>query len=126
MTTSRITVSSLLDHPLTDVVQEAGAKALAEQGWFARRKNTVVAAAQVILQVLNLLAFTLTDVHWGVTLAVAVVVGVGEVIIHAATRGPVTPSGVDALSRKAAEVTPVDPPHMVAPQSGLPHFDRRD
>lgn len=123
--TARLTVSSLLDHPLTDVVQEAGAKALAGQGWFSRRKNTIVAAAQVVLQVLNLVAFTLTDVHWGVTLAVAVVVGVGEVIIHAATKGPVTPSGVERIRREAERVELDEGPHAVdSPQRG-PHFAPR-
>lgn len=109
-TSKRLTVADLLDNPLSDLVQEAGADALAEQSWFARRKNTITAVVQIILQVLNLMAFQLADVHWAVTVIIALIIGVGEVIIHAATKGPVTPSGVEEIRRQAqaAQVVETD------------------
>ncbi|MGP6175449.1 hypothetical protein [Corynebacterium sp. A21] len=114
-----ISVADLLDNPIADAVQEAGVAAIHDQGWFARRKNSLTAAAQVVLQILNLLIFTMGDVHWGITLGVAIVIGVAEVIVHASSRGPVTPSGIAAIQLKAAQISRTPAPVV---GSSLPVF----
>ena len=106
--TTRITVSDLLDNPVSDAIQMAGSKALQDQSWWDRRKNTLAGVANLILQVVNVLAFMATDVHWGVTVAIAVLVGMAEVVVHAATKGPVTPSGVEKMRREAQSIEVVD------------------
>lgn len=73
-------------------VQIAVANAIDEQSWFVRRKDTIAAVAGTILQILNLAAFATTNMPEWANLVIAVLVGVCQVFVHAATKGAITPS----------------------------------
>lgn len=79
----------------------AVSNALAHQSWFMRRKDTLVAVAGTVLQLGNLaVVFTQGFPEW-VGLLVAVVVGVAQVVVHAGTKGAITPSMAARLEEAA-------------------------
>ena len=82
----------------------AVAVALAEQPWFVRRKDTIVAVAGTLLQVANIaFAYTTNSPEW-VNFAIAAVIGVCQVVIHAGTPGAITPSMGRRLEATAATI----------------------
>lgn len=72
--------------------QSAVATALAEQPWWQRRKDSLVAVAGIVLQLANVLAAMSADFPSWVNAVVAVVIGVAQIAIHAGTAGAITPS----------------------------------
>ncbi|WP_370513937.1 hypothetical protein [Corynebacterium sp. zg331] len=87
-------------------ISQAVAAALEEQPWFARRKDTIAATAGTILQMVNIVAAQATDWPPVAAVAIAVVVGVLQVVVHAATPGAITPSMAPRL--EAAAPVPVE------------------
>ncbi|MFI5504453.1 hypothetical protein ACFLIN_03700 [Corynebacterium kutscheri] len=77
---------------MASVFQDAVATALANQSWFARRKDSLAATAGTILQVVNLATAYMTGAPYWVTVLVAVVVGIAQIVVHAGTKGAITPS----------------------------------
>ena len=110
MPKSSVTVTQITDNVLVNRIEEAAATALAQQSWWARRKNTLAAIAQIILQAANLALFALGDVPLTVTVVIAVVISLAEVIVHAASKAPVTP----ASAARIAEAAQVQPPVVSA------------
>lgn len=83
------------------IIQNAVTNALATQPWWVRRKDTITAVAGTILQLLNLVvAYTTTAPEWA-SVALAVAIGVCQVIIHAGTPGAITPSMATRLDQAA-------------------------
>lgn len=76
---------------------------LQSQSWFEKRKNTLFAVANGIIQIANLLAFATFAVPWQVTVAIGVLVFLAEAVLHGRTRGPVTPSGARAVIEEAVK-----------------------
>lgn len=102
-----LTVDDFLDNPVVEGIQAAGAKALAKQDGWGRRKNSIAGAAQLVLQVANLAATQwIADAPWWVTLIIAVVIGVAEIVVHASMKGSVTPSVVQEIADQAKTTEP--------------------
>lgn len=106
MSTAKVSVKQISDNDLVNKIEEATGNALAEQPWFVRRKNTLTAIAQFILQAANVALFALGDVHVGVTIAVAVILSLAEIVVHAATKAPVTPAAAGKITKAAERVRP--------------------
>lgn len=83
------------------IIQNAVTNALNAQPWWVRRKDTITAVAGTILQLLNLVvAYSATAPEW-VSVILAIVIGVCQVIIHAGTPGAITPSMATRLDQAA-------------------------
>lgn len=94
---SRFTVHTITDNDLVDALQEVAEDALSRQPWFVRRKNTLAAIAQAVLQFANLgITLAVGSPVW-VTFAIAAAIILAEVVFHASTRGPVTPSAAQEI-----------------------------
>ena len=94
---SRYTVHTITDNDLVNALQEGAGDALARQPWFVRRKNTLAAIAQAVLQLANLgVTLAVGSPVW-VTFTIAAVIIAAEVVFHASTRGPVTPSAAQEI-----------------------------
>lgn len=96
---------------MNPMISQAVANALMEQPWFIRRKDTIAAVAGTTLQMVNILAAQTTEWPAGIAVVIAVIVGVLQVIVHAATVGAITPSMEQRLVEAAPEVpqTVTDP-----------------
>lgn len=115
---------------MASVFQDAVATALANQSWFARRKDSLTATAGTFLQVANLATAYMTGApHW-VSILVAVVVGVAQIVVHAGTKGAITPSMATRLELAGmrahmdrASVSGVQVSGDTLTASGLPVYD---
>lgn len=137
MTTKPLHWQDITTDPLIVRIKDAGADAMARTPLSQKRWNSLTAGAQVVLQLANIAALLLTDVHWGVTVAIAVVVGLAEVVLQARTKTPVTPHVVEQLTQAAGQrviqerlaQVPVPTPDtsetvpMPPQSSGLPTYD---
>lgn len=99
---AEVTVGYITDHPVAEKIEEAGVEILRRQSNFQRRKNSLFAFVQGLLQILNLLALVAVGYHWGFTVAIAVAIFLAETALHAWTKGPVTPSAVEVIKEEAA------------------------
>ena len=96
---------------MASVFQNSVAEALAEQSWWARRKDTLTATAGTILQVANLLLLVSGGWPAWVNAVIAGVIGVAQIVIHAGTKGAITPSMAARLER-AGERAHLDRPSV--------------
>ncbi|WP_293817698.1 hypothetical protein [uncultured Corynebacterium sp.] len=78
-------------------------KALANQSWFTRRKDTLTAIAGTILQIANLGALYASNGPEWVNILIAGVIGAAQIVIHAGTKGAITPSMAGRLEQAGAE-----------------------
>lgn len=76
---------------MASIFQDAVTQALATQPWWQRRKDSITAVAGLVLQVGNLLLANAGQ-HPLAHVAVAVVIGAAQILVHAGTRGAITPS----------------------------------
>lgn len=82
-------------------IQIAVENALAAQPWWARRKDTITAVAGTIMQLANVaVAYTTDGPEWA-SVAVALLIGLCQIIIHAGTPGAITPSMAARLEDEA-------------------------
>jgi len=121
MTTKPLHWQDITTDPLIVRIKDVGAEAIAGTTFWKQRYNSLTSIAQVVLQLANLLVFVNTDIHWGFTVGAAVLVGMAEIIMQAATRTPVTPHVVEQMVNTARRE---DPAAVERQASGLPHFDR--
>ena len=77
---------------MASAFQNSVAQALAEQSWWARRKDTLTAVAGTVLQVANLLLLVSGEWPAWVNAVIAAVIGASQIVIHAGTKGAITPS----------------------------------
>ena len=93
------------DHPLANALEPVLNEVLENQTWFQRRKNTIFAVAQGVVQVANLSFFIVGDLPWQVALAIGLVAFLAEAVLHSRTKGPLTVSSaqkvVDQVTRDA-------------------------
>lgn len=92
-----------LDSPVINAIQDAGSDLIKQQGFWGLRKNSLTAAAQVILQLANILLFIETDIPVWVTVTIAAVVGIAEIIVQAGTKASVAPSVIEKMKRRVAD-----------------------
>ncbi len=85
----------------SEATRAAAARVLAKQPGFVRRKDSWTAVAGTVLQLLNIFTLIETDVSIWVTFAVAILVGVAQTIMHAATEASITPSIIRKVSKEA-------------------------
>ncbi|CAB0575842.1 hypothetical protein CIP107532_01950 [Corynebacterium diphtheriae] len=87
-------------------IQAAVTRALESQSWWLRRKDSLTSGAGLVLHFANLIVTMLGDTNPWVNVVVAVVIGVAQLIIHAGTKGAITPSMVTRIDN-AAPTPPV-------------------
>lgn len=87
-------------------IQNAVQNALAAQPWYIRRKDTITAIAGTLLQLANVAAAYTTDAPEWASVALAVLIGLCQIVVHAGTPGAITPSMAARLDAQAPE--PVD------------------
>ena len=88
---------------MASVFNTAVEQALANQSWFMRRKDTLVAIAGTILQIANLGALYASNGPEWVNILIALVIGAAQIVVHAGTKGAITPSMVRRLEQAGAE-----------------------
>ncbi|WP_426716412.1 hypothetical protein ACEN19_00045 [Corynebacterium auriscanis] len=88
---------------MASVFNSAVEQALANQSWFMRRKDTLVAIAGTILQIANLGALYASNGPEWVNILIALVIGAAQIVVHAGTKGAITPSMVRRLEQAGAE-----------------------
>ncbi|SNV70894.1 Uncharacterised protein [Corynebacterium imitans] len=82
-------------------IQIAVENALAAQPWWARRKDTITAVAGTIMQLANVaVAYTADGPEWA-SVAVALLIGLCQIVVHAGTPGAITPSMAARLEDEA-------------------------
>lgn len=92
------------------VFQDAVSEALARQPWYAERKNTLAGAANGILQMLNVVALIATDMPEWVNLIILGVGFIAEILVHAGTKGSITPSMAERLEEANVEAQRANSP----------------
>lgn len=96
---------------MASVFQNSVAEALAEQSWWMRRKDTLTAIAGTILQVGNLLMLVSGGWPAWVNAIIAGIIGMAQIVIHAGTKGAITPS-MAARLEQAGERAHLDRPSV--------------
>lgn len=96
---------------MASVFQNSVAEALAEQSWWMRRKDTLTAVAGTILQVGNLVLLVSGGWPAWVNAVIAGVIGLAQIVVHAGTKGAITPSMAMRLER-AGERAHLDRPSV--------------
>lgn len=97
------------------VIRVAVERALVNQPWYKRRKDTLTAIAGGILQVANIAAAYATEMPEWANVLIAALVVVAQVFVHAGTKGAITDSMSERLEEAALEegvspyITEVEP-----------------
>lgn len=85
-------------------IQHAVENALAAQPWYVRRKDTITAVAGTMLQLANVaVAYTADGPEWA-SVAVALLIGLCQIVVHAGTPGAITPSMAIRIDNQAPEI----------------------
>jgi len=87
-------------------IQVAVENALSAQPWWARRKDTITAVAGTIMQLANVAVAYIADGPEWASVAVALLIGLCQIVVHAGTPGAITPSMAARLEGEAP--APVD------------------
>lgn len=120
---------------MASVFQDSVAQALAEQPWWLRRKDSLVAIAGTVLQVANLAVLVSGDMPAWMNAIVAAVIGAAQIVVHAGTKGAITPSmaqrleasgeqaHLDLVPTSGIAVTEESEPVTAVVQAELPVYD---
>lgn len=116
---------------MASIFQDSVAEALARQPWYIRRKDTLTAVAGTVLQAVNLVTAFTTDMPEWANILIAVVVGLAQILIHAGTKGAITPSMAYRLedAGQAAHLDMPDPARILPasyesdPSDDLPVYE---
>ena len=111
-------VSDIHDSEIAEALDPILGKVLQEQSWWMHRKNTLAAIAQFVLQFANVALLLGGVLPLWATIAIGVLIFLAEVVVHAATKGPVTNSGAERILETAAAVERGAP--------GVPVYHRPD
>ena len=87
---------------MASVFQDSVAQAIAEQPGWVRRKDSLTAVAGTILQLGNLALLMTADGPAWVNIVIGALIGVAQIIIHAGTKGAITPSMAVRLEQAGA------------------------
>lgn len=77
---------------MASIFNDALSQLLHEQPEYLRRKDSITSASGTVLQLTQLLAIQGAGLPLWVNLIVGVVIGVAQILVHAGTKGAVTPS----------------------------------
>lgn len=99
-----VSVDTITHNELVNRIQYAAGDAIAGQSWFKRRQNTLAAVAQGVLQFANAGLFLAGVLPLPLTIIVAVLIILAEIVVHAATKSPVTPASAREIERAAVKV----------------------
>lgn len=83
---------------MNPTIQAAVTRALANQPWYVRRKDSLAAAAGLVLQAVNVAAAYATELPEWANVLMAVLIGICQILVHANTPGAITPSQAARLS----------------------------
>lgn len=92
--------------------QDTFAQALADQPTFQRRKDTITSFAGTVLQLANLGIFATADLPVWVNVVIATVIGICQILVHAGTKGAITPSQAARLEAAQAKLEAVNSPAL--------------
>lgn len=87
---------------MASVFKDSVAQAIAEQPGWVRRKDSLTAVAGTILQLGNLALMLTADGPAWVNIIIGALIGVAQIIIHAGTKGAITPSMAVRLEQAGA------------------------
>lgn len=87
---------------MASVFQDSVAQAIAEQPGWVRRKDSLTAVAGTILQLGNLALLMTADGPAWANIVIGALIGVAQIIIHAGTKGAITPSMAVRLEQAGA------------------------
>lgn len=151
MTTQTLHWQDITTDPLVVRVKTAAADAASQVKVSEKRRNSLAGAANLILQLANLLVFVNYEIPLWATIIIALVIGAAEIVVHAFSKTPVTQGVVEQVTAAAEQQvirerlaavpapTPAQPaqesaavPHLPSglpvydgdTTGGLPHFDR--
>ncbi|MEH0147470.1 hypothetical protein V6D40_07335 [Corynebacterium sp. Q4381] len=91
---------------MASIFQTAVSQALVDQPWYIRRKDSLTAAAGLVLQIANVLVAYGSDMPEWANVAIAAVIGISQIFIHAGTPGAITPSQAAKLEAAAEQSVP--------------------
>lgn len=100
----------------SSIFRNAVARALADQKWWQRYKNSLTDVAGTVLQLANLaLAFTADGPIW-INVLIGVLIGLAQITIQAGTLGPITPSMANRLAQASEQAqAKIEPAPAPAP-----------
>lgn len=110
-----ISPESIYDDPLVEKVQEAGERVISEYPPFEKRKNSIASISSGVLQALNLVAVAVGVTNPWIAIALGIAIAIVETIFHAATKGPVTKSGVKKIEEKFLDIITAPEPKVSEP-----------
>lgn len=99
----KIQPAEIYNDPLVDSLQEAASEVLARNEGFKRRKNSIASVTSGILQALNLVAVVVGVTNPAIAIALGIAVALVETVYHAASKGAITPSGVEELKEQVID-----------------------
>ena len=97
-------VSDIHDSAVAEALDPVLGKVLQEQSWWMERKNTLAAIAQFVLQFTNVSLLLGGVLPLWATVVIGVLIFLAEVVVHAATKGPVTKSGAERILETARAI----------------------
>ncbi|ABF57507.1 putative holin [Corynebacterium phage P1201] len=118
-----ISPEAIYDDPLVNKVQEAGEKVISEYPPFEKRKNSVASISSGVLQALNLVAVAVGVTNPWLAIGLGIAIAIVETIFHAATKGPVTKSGVKAIEEKFLDIITTPDPVVVSSSPGASTYE---
>ena len=77
---------------MASVFQEAVAHAIAQQPWYIRRQDAIVATAGAVMQLANLVITSSINTPEWICLLAAALIGVCQIAIYAGNQGALTPA----------------------------------
>lgn len=92
-----ISARQISDHPVSNEIEKAVSEVLQSQPWYERRKNSLFALGQLVLQAANFGTVFLVGAPWYIAVIVGVLISGAEILTHSRTKGPVTPSGAQRI-----------------------------
>lgn len=118
-----ISPEAIYDDPLVNKVQEAGERVISEYPPFEKRKNSVASISSGVLQALNLIAVAVGVTNPWLAIGLGIAIAIVETIFHAATKGPVTKSGVKAIEEKFLDIITTPDPVVVNSSPGASTYE---
>lgn len=118
-----ISPEAIYDDPLVNKVQEAGERVISEYPPFEKRKNSVASISSGVLQALNLIAVAVGVTNPWLAIGLGIAIAIVETIFHAATKGPVTKSGVKAIEEKFLDIITTPDPVVTNTSPGASTYE---
>ncbi|WP_301925822.1 hypothetical protein [Corynebacterium glaucum] len=111
---------------MASVFQEAVAHAIAQQPWYIRRQDAIVATAGAVMQLANLVITSSINTPEWICLLAAALIGVCQIAIYAGNQGALTPAQAWRLEHAMGGTSRETPPasgHVVGEGMQVPITD---